>query len=80
MTRRLYRPRPVTVQADAAGVPAAIGRAQVDAIREEWLIDDRWWTGRPLQRRYFDLVTADGVNRVVYRDLASGRWFGQRGA
>lgn len=80
MTRRLYRPRPLTVQVDPAGVPTAVGRARVDAVREEWLIEDRWWTGRPLRRRYFDLVTAEGINRVVFSDLASGRWFGQKGA
>ena len=80
MTRRLYRPRPLAIQADGTGVPIAVGQAPVDAIREEWMIDDRWWTGRPLHRRYFDLVTADGVNRVVFCDLTSGRWFGQKGA
>jgi hypothetical protein len=80
MTRRLYRPRPLAIQADEGGVPIAVGRAPVDAVREEWMIDDRWWTGRPLCRRYFDLVTADGVNRVVFCDLTSGRWFGQKGA
>jgi len=80
MTRRLYRPRPLAIQADAAGVPISVGRAPVEAVREEWLIDDRWWTGRQLRRRYFDLVTVDGVNRVVFCDLTSGRWFGQKGA
>jgi len=80
MTRRVYRPRPVAIQVDSTGVPAAVGRAEVEAVREQWLIDDRWWTSRPLRRRYFDLVTVDGVNRVVFRDLSSGRWFSQKGA
>jgi hypothetical protein len=80
MTRRVYRPRPIAVQVDPGGAPATIGRAEVEAVREEWLIDDRWWTSRPLRRRYYDLVTRDGVNRVVFRDLESGRWFGQKGA
>jgi hypothetical protein len=80
MTRRVYRPRPIAVESDAQGVPLTIGRAAVAAVREDWLIDDRWWTARPLRRRYFDLVTVEGVNRIVFRDLESGRWFGQKGA
>jgi hypothetical protein len=80
MTRRVYRPRPLTVQVGPGGAPTLVGRAAVDAVREEWLIEDRWWTGRPLRRRYFDVVTVEGVNRVVFCDLESGRWFAQRGA
>ena len=49
-------------------------------MREEWLVEDRWWTGRPLRRRYLELVTADGADRVVFCDLESERWFAQRGA
>ena len=55
-------------------------RTEVEAVREEWLVEDRWWTGRPLRRRYLEVVTADGADRVVFRDLVSGRWFVQRGA
>jgi hypothetical protein len=80
MTRCLYRPRPATVQVSPDGVPAVVGMAAVDAIREQWLVEDRWWTARPLRRRYFELTTADGADRVVFRDLESGRWFSQRGA
>jgi hypothetical protein len=42
-------------------------------------VEDRWWTGRPLRRRYFELVMVDGRNVVVFLDLVSGRWFTQRG-
>jgi hypothetical protein len=83
MTRRVYRPRPVRVELDrmgAGGAPVAVGRATVDSVREEWVIEDRWWTAHPLRRRYLELTTADGVNRVVFCDLESGRWFAQRGA
>jgi hypothetical protein len=79
MTRRVYRPRPLTVRVGPGGAPTLVGRATVDTVREEWLIEDRWWTGRPLRRRYFDVVTVEGVNRVVFCDLESGRWFAQRG-
>lgn len=80
MTARVYRPRPVSVHVGEDGVPAAIGRTAVEVLREEWLVEDRWWTIRPLRRRYFELVTADGADRVVFRDLVTGRWFTQRGA
>ena len=78
--RRLGIPRPVRVQASAAGVPSAVGRTAVDAVAEEWVVEDRWWTGRPLTRRYFELVLADGRNTIVFRDLRSGgRWYSQVG-
>jgi hypothetical protein len=80
MGRRLYRPRPATVRPDCHGVPAVVGRSQVEAIREQWLVEDRWWTSRPLRRRYFELTTVDGADRVVFCDLESGRWFTQSGA
>ena len=80
MTARVYRPRPVQVRTSADGEPEAVGRLAVEAVREEWLVEDRWWTGRPLRRRYLEVVTADGANRVVFRDLVSDRWFAQRGA
>ena len=80
MTARVYRPRPVNVRVGAGEEPEAVGRTAVEAVREEWLVEDRWWTGRPLRRRYLELVTADGADRVVFRDLESGRWFAQRGA
>jgi hypothetical protein len=41
----------------------------VEAVVEEWVVEDRWWTGRPIKRRYFELVLADGRNAVVFRDL-----------
>ena len=80
MTARVYRPHPVSVHVDDDGVPTGIGRAAVEALREEWLVEDRWWTARPLRRRYLELVTADGADRVVFCDLETGRWFAQRGA
>jgi hypothetical protein len=78
--KRLYRPRPTAVQVGPDGVPAIVGRAGVDAVREQWLVEDRWWNARPLRRSYFELTTTDGADRVVFCDLESGRWFSQRGA
>ncbi len=77
-SRRLGSPEPATVAADESGVPLSVGPAQVDSVREEWVVEDRWWTGRPLRRRYFELVLANGRNVVVFRDLVGGGWFMQR--
>ena len=77
--RRLGVPRTVRVRADGCGLPIALGRSRVESVAEEWVVEDRWWTGRPLRRRYFELVLEDGRNAVVFRDLGSGRWFSQRG-
>jgi hypothetical protein len=65
----------------AGGAPIEVDGRQVAQVRESWLIEDRWWTERPLRRRYWEVVTACGRNVVVFRDLerasASG-WFVQR--
>lgn len=75
--RRLYAPRSVAVEADADGVPRAVEGVAVAAVREEWLVEDRWWTLRRLWRHYFELALSDGGNVVVFR-TSSGRWYRQR--
>jgi hypothetical protein len=77
-SRRLGAPRPVAVAADGPGPPHAVSGVAVDAVREEWMVEDRWWTGRPLRRRYFELVLEDGSDVVVFCEPDSGRWFRQR--
>ena len=54
----------------------AVESVAVEAVREEWLVEDRWWTPKPLRRRYFELVLADGRNVVVFRE--ADRWLLQR--
>jgi hypothetical protein len=77
--RRLGTPRPAMVRAGPGGPPRSLGGVEVEAVREDWVVEDRWWTERPLRRRYFELVLTDGRNEVVFRDLVGGRWFAQRG-
>ena len=77
-SRRLGAPEPAAVAADGHGVPVTLGPTGVDTVREEWVVEDRWWTGRPLRRRYFELVLANGRNVVVFHDLVGGGWFMQR--
>ena len=76
--RRLATPRPVRVRAAEGGRPEEVGGHAVEAVRESWLVEDRWWTDRPLRRRYWEVVTADGRNLVVFRELGGGRWYAQR--
>jgi hypothetical protein len=76
--RRLATPRLARVRADAGGRPVAVGDRAVEAVRESWLVEDRWWTDRPLRRRYWEVVTEGGRNLVVFRELGAGRWYSQR--
>lgn len=76
--RRLYAPRRAEVITGADGVPVAVESVGVESVREEWLVEDRWWTERPLRRRYFELVLADGRDVVVFEAEDSASWFAQR--
>jgi hypothetical protein len=76
--RRLSEPRPVAVRAGDAGRPETVAGRPIEAIRESWLVEDRWWTEAPLRRRYWEVVTADGRDLVLFRDLADEGWYEQR--
>ena len=76
MNGLLYSPRAVSVEAGPEGRPLAVGGIAVEAIREEWLVEDRWWAAEPIARRYFELVLAGGRCEVVFAER--GRWFMQR--
>ena len=76
-TRRLGTPKPTSVIQATAGLPGT-SPGESRLVREEWVVEDRWWTGRPLRRRYFEVVLLDGRNVVVFRDLVGGGWFLQR--
>jgi len=74
----LYAPRRAKVRAGPGDRPRAVAGVAVEAVREEWLVEDRWWTPRPLRRHYFELVLANGRNVTVFRSAASGCWYRQR--
>jgi hypothetical protein len=81
MRGALNEPRPARVRATASGVPVAVDGRRVELVRESWIVEDRWWTGRPLRRRYWEVLSTSGRNMVVFHDLAgnaSGGWFAQR--
>lgn len=75
--RRLYVPRWVGVEVDSEGVPLAVEGVEVVAVREEWLVEDRWWTLRRMWRHYFELALINGCDVVVFRN-SERRWFRQR--
>lgn len=76
----VYWPRPVRVEVGGDGItPVSIEGSAVESVREQWLVEDRWWTPKPLGRMYFELVLVDGRNLVVFREPPDGvRWYEQR--
>jgi hypothetical protein len=76
--RRLAVPRHARVITNEDGQPCAVDGREVDAIRETWLLEDRWWTESPLRRRYWEVVTISGSDQVVFHDLIAGDWWRQR--
>ena len=78
MARVLNKPQPAQVRLDPArpaGMPAAVNGEAIESLRESWLVEDCWWTAKPLRRRYWELVGKRGRNMVVFHDLCSGCWF-----
>ena len=76
--RRLALPRTSRVAVASDGTPLAIDGQPVAYVRESWLVEDRWWTDRPLRRRYWEIVSQSGGDVIVFHDLDSGRWLRQR--
>ena len=74
--RALNMPRTARVRAPR-GVPCEVNGEPVELVCESWLVEDCWWTGHPLRRRYWELVSVRGRNLVVFHDLRSGDWFAQ---
>jgi hypothetical protein len=77
--RRLGEPRAAQVVAGPGGRPVRVEGREVDAVRESWLVEDRWWTERPVRRRYWEVVTTCGRDVEVFHELEGGRWWVQRG-
>ena len=78
--RRLNLPRSAAVTAGSDGRPVVVDGREVEAVRESWLVEDRWWTDAPLRRRYWEVLVAGGRNTVVFRDLQDGAWYEQASA
>lgn len=76
--RWLNEPRKAHVAPGSNGRPESVGGVGVATIREEWLVEEGWWTGAPVRRHYFELALETGDVVVVFRDLGSQGWFAQR--
>ena len=78
--RPLATPRPIRVRTDAHDRPLAIGSERgwirIEAIREEWCIDDEWWR-TPVSRDYRVVVLDNGRVETIYRDRVSSTWYRQ---
>ena len=76
--RRLNAPRTTEVRAEAGGAPAALWRGgrwvKIAEVLDCYRTDDRWWTGKPVSRVYYDLLLEDGRAVTVFRDEISGGW------
>ncbi len=75
---RLYEPRPVDVASDTGNSPIQVNDIDVVQIREEWIVEDGWWSAAPISRWYFEVVLIDGRDLTVFRAFPSGQWFAQR--
>ena len=62
----------------ADGVPVAFGATPVDSVLEDWLVEDRWWSDRPVRRRYLgarvEAAAACRVPRPEQRPLVLAAW------
>lgn len=77
-TRQLNRPQLVRVRIGPDGTPTSVAGLRIAHLRESWLIEDRWWTSKPLRRRYWELVSESGRNIVVFHELIDGHWYRHR--
>jgi hypothetical protein len=80
MKGALNLPRPAQVRTAAAGVPVEVDGRAVELVRESWMVEDRWWTARPLRRRYWEVLSTGGRNLVFFHERGAGAragWFAQ---
>ncbi len=80
--RSLNQPKPLQVEVDGEGQPAAVylskRRRRTETVLETWRIDDEWWRDQPVSRLYFRMMLEDGRMLTIYRDLLSGQWARQQ--
>ena len=68
------QPRPCRVDVDADGRPRAVDGRAVEAIREEWRVEDGWWSD-PVRRRCFAVALVGGACCVVHEDRRDRSWW-----
>ncbi len=81
--RPLNLPVPVAVEEDTRQRPLAHSlrgrKLKVASIDDLWEVEDEWWREKPIYRMYYQVATEDGRHITVFRDLADGGWYRQKG-
>ncbi len=57
--------------------PVIVAGERVEEVLELWVVQSGWWTERPVNRRYWELVTIRGRRVVVFCDVETGEWYTQ---
>lgn len=80
--RPVNQPHPTRVTVDALGKPVTVRvgnrGVRVVRLRNEWRIDDRWWTDQPVARHYFEVELTNGQVVTLFRDELGKEWYEQR--
>ena len=71
-SRRIAAPPPRRISERRVAV-------RIETILDQWRIDDEWWR-KEVSRMYFSVALEGGQLLTLYRDLISGRWYGQTSA
>jgi len=79
--RPVNQPRPTRVTvADGKPLTVRVGTrgVRVVSLRNEWRIDDRWWTDQPVRRHYYEVELTNGQMVTLFQDEISKEWYEQR--
>jgi len=79
-TKPINLPETVTVEENAAGLPAAVRikrRQNIIAIEDCWRIDDEWWRAEAVSRLYYAVILASGQRMVLSKNLIDKCWYRQ---
>ncbi len=76
--RALKAPALTRVAIGDDGGPITVDGRAVETVREEWRVEEGWWTDTPVRRRYFEVVLQGGLLAVVFEDRRwPGHWYRQ---
>ena len=75
----LNAPQPVRITVGDDDLPATVDGRAVEAVREEWRVEEGWWTDAPIRRRYLEVVLDGGRIAMVFEDRRRpGHWYVQQ--
>lgn len=66
--------RLISVTSESGATPHIQGLVRVAA--GPWSLEEGWWKDEPVAREYWDVELSGGGLYRIYRDCASGDWFG----